>query len=96
MELEMGLRRWYPRLSIHAQADLASLAPASPVWYAMRDGRVHGEDPRIDRLHAALAAARDVTADADAAIYRSRSIRRAVLSGANGATSADAGEQDGA
>lgn len=95
-ELEMGLRKWYPRLSIHAQAELASLAPASRVWYAMRDGRVHGEDPRIDRLHAALAAARDVTEDAGAAIVRSRSIRKVVLAGVDGAASGGAEGQDGA
>jgi hypothetical protein len=73
--LETGLRGWYPRLTIHEQEDLASLLPEDRTWYAMRDGRVHQPDPRIDRLHAALANARDLTEEADSALDRSRTIR---------------------
>lgn len=79
--LEAGLREWYPRMAIHPQADLASLLPSERLWYAMRDGRVHRRDARLERLHSALATARDVTEVADAALCRSRTLRVAAGSG---------------
>ena len=84
LRIERGLRGWYPRLSIHEQEQLASLLPHERTWYAMRDGRVHQADPRIDRLHAALATARDLTAEADSALGRSRAIQTEVVGGRPG------------
>ena len=71
-QLEKRLRAWYPRLAIRAREDLASLSQAEHVWYVLRDGRVHGPEPRLDRLHAAMATARDVKSDAARAIERAR------------------------
>jgi len=76
--VEQRLRTWYPRLVIHSRTDFAAIMPSEEVWYVMRDGRVRRPDDRIERLHAALATARDVTADADAALVRSRGIAAAV------------------
>jgi hypothetical protein len=73
-ELERGLRAWYPRMRIRPREELASLSQTEHVWYAMRDGRVHPPDSRLDRLHAAMATARDVTSDADHAIARAREL----------------------
>jgi hypothetical protein len=90
--VEHRLRVWYPRLVIHSRTDFAAIVPSEEVWYVMRDGRIRRPDERIERLHAALATARDVTADADAALIRSRSIaaaagsRRPVRGGAATAT----------
>jgi hypothetical protein len=72
--IETALRAWYPRLTIHTRTDIAALMPSDEVWYVMRDGRVGRPDERIDRLHAALATARDITEEADAALSRSHQI----------------------
>jgi hypothetical protein len=70
---ETGLRAWYPRAAIHVREDLAALNTVETLWYVMRDGRVH-PDARRDRLHNALATARDVTAEATQALLRSREL----------------------
>ena len=75
--VEQRLRTWYPRLVIHSRTDFAAIMPSEEVWYVMRDGRVRRPDDRIERLHAALATARDVTEEADAALTRSRGIAAA-------------------
>jgi hypothetical protein len=72
--LEDALRPWYPRLTIHPREDLASLSGEDQVWYAMRDGHIHRPEPRLDRLHAALANARDVKSDSDEAIAHARDL----------------------
>lgn len=72
--LETRLRTWYPRLTVHPRTDLAALALQEVVWYVMRDGRVHPTDPRIDRMHDALAVAREVTSEAGEAIARAREV----------------------
>jgi hypothetical protein len=70
--IESALRAWYPRLTIHARTDFGALDQAEILWYALRDGRVRPEEPRTDRLHAALATARDVTDEAEAALRHAR------------------------
>jgi hypothetical protein len=75
--VEQRLRAWYPRLVIHSRTEFAAIMPSEEVWYVMRDGRVRRPNDRIERLHAALATARDITADADAALIRSRTIASA-------------------
>ena len=37
--LQAALARTYPRATVRARADLASLGPAAGVWYVYRDGR---------------------------------------------------------
>jgi len=77
-ELEATLRAWYPRIAIRPREELATLSHAEHVWYAMRDGHVHTPDARLDRLHAAMATARDTREDANDAIARARDIVGAV------------------
>src|SRR5215207_6777855 len=72
--LQGALRAWYPRLEVHERTEFASLVPSDQVWYVIRDGRVRAPDRRTDRLHAALATARDRTAEADAALARSQRV----------------------
>lgn len=72
--LESALRAWYPRLRIRPREDLASLSEAEHVWYVMRDGRVHAPEPRLDRLHAALANARDVRTETGDVLTRAREL----------------------
>jgi hypothetical protein len=73
-QLEDRLRAWYPRMIIRPRESLATLSQLEHVWYAMRDGRVHAPDARLDRLHAAMANARDVKEDADTAMARAREL----------------------
>ncbi len=72
--LEDRLRGWYPRMRIRPRETLASLSESEHVWYAMRDGRVHPPDTRLDRLHAAMAGARDVKQDSQEALARAREL----------------------
>ncbi len=72
--LEERLRTWYPRLVIHPRAELAAIMPSEEVWYVMRDGRIRSRGDRTDRLHAALATARDMTAQAGEALGRSQEV----------------------
>jgi hypothetical protein len=72
--LEAALRAWYPRLRIRPREDLASLSEAEHVWYVMRDGRIHAPEPRLDRLHAALANARDVRTETGDVLTRAREL----------------------
>ncbi len=76
--LEARLRTWYPRLVIHIRAELAAIMPSEEVWYVMRDGRIRSRDDRTDRLHAALATARDMTAQAGEALSRSQEVAAAM------------------
>ena len=84
--LETTLRAWYPRLSVHERTDFGALDGAEMVWYVLRDGRVRPDDPRIDRIHAALATAREVSDDAETAIRHAREAV-AMVAGRHGARS---------
>jgi hypothetical protein len=90
--LEQRLRAWYPRLTIHERTELAALDLEEPVWYVMRDGRVHLPEPRIDRIHDALAVARDVTSEAAETIARAQEIV-AAAAGAVGRRSSRAADR---
>jgi hypothetical protein len=97
--LESTLRAWYPRLRIRPREDLPSLSEAEHVWYVMRDGRVHAPEPRLDRLHAAMANARDVQSEAAEVLTRTRELV-GVLAGdtatrRRGRGDADAGDPRG-
>jgi hypothetical protein len=90
--LQNTLRHWYPQLEIHEQQPLAAIWDGDLTWYLLRDGRVHRENPRVERLHTALGSARDLTEDAQAAIRRSRSIRVGARTAADGAEPARGGD----
>jgi hypothetical protein len=72
--LELQLRSWYPRMTIRPREQLASLSESEHVWYAMRDGHVHPPNERLDRLHAAMADARDVRSDSAEAMHRAKEL----------------------
>ena len=91
--LESALRAWYPRLRIRPRDDLASLSEAEQVWYVMRDGRVHAPEPRLDRLHAAMANARDVRTESGEVLTRARELA-GVLAGDAPAHSRAPGENE--
>ena len=59
-DLELLLRRWYPRLAIQTQSDFASLISEEEVWYVFRDGRVSAPVASRDELYAAMSRARDM------------------------------------
>jgi hypothetical protein len=66
--LVAALRAWYPLVALHEREDLASLTRREIVWYLFRDGRVRAQHEASDRLHHALAAARDTAALTDEAM----------------------------
>jgi len=57
--VESGLRSWYPMVEVRRREALADLTGSEHAWYVIRDGRVGKPRERIDRLHAALEAARE-------------------------------------
>jgi hypothetical protein len=72
--IETELRRFYPRTTVHERTDFGAPDYADRLWYVLRDGRIRTPDPRIERLLSALAVARDVKADAVAAVDRAREV----------------------
>jgi hypothetical protein len=91
VRLQNALRAWYPRMTIHERLEFGALDGAEPLWYALRDGRIHPDDPRKDRLHAALATARDMTEEASLNLDRAR-----VLAGVGPQRRPDEGDEDSA
>jgi len=70
--LRGALRMWYPRIEIQPRNPLAGLIAEEHVWYALRDGRVRRANDQANRLHAAMANARQTSADSEVAVERAR------------------------
>ena len=70
------LRRHYPNVTIHHQADLARLVEWDDVWYAYRDGRILPANAERERLYMLLEAARRTSDDSATILERSRSVAR--------------------
>jgi hypothetical protein len=72
--LESMLRGWYPRATVHERTEFGAPSHSERLWYVLRDGGVRPLNPRRERLHAALATARDLTAESEAVIDESRDL----------------------
>lgn len=73
-QLEARLRGWYPRVTVHERTEFGAPSHSERLWYVLRDGAVRPPNPGRDRLHAALAAARDLTADSEAVMDHARDL----------------------